>query len=333
MDASLKGLGAVLSQQDSYGDQWVISFASRSLKPYEKSMRSYSSAKLELLALKWAVCDKSKDYLLGSKFTVLMDNNPLCYVKTSKLGVSQIRWLSNLALFDFDIKYWVGRKKQVADTLSHHPLNPDSSSESEDDDDNWETISYGMVCQSINHLTNSYEDPVPCEIWDSEQWNGNFWSKQNYFGKNSKTNLIQVQLNELKLFSSIPISKMGEEQWKDPLLTLLYELVQKNSKPKLSQIHQIRSKLIRKMLLQFDRFSLIEGVLHCQAILHGEEVQQLVLPHCFQTKVLKSIHDNSGHQGLEKDIGVVTITGFLAKHVQRRRYLSIKLWTLSSLKR
>ena len=59
------------------------------------------------------------------------------------------------------------------------------------------------------------------------------------FGKNSETNLIQVQLNELKLFSSIPISKMGEEQWKDPLLTLLYELVQKNSKPKLSQIHQI----------------------------------------------------------------------------------------------
>ena len=105
MDASQKGLGTVLSQQDSYGDQRVISFASRSLKPYEKSMRSYSSAKLELLALKWAVCDKFKDYLLGSKFTVLMDNNPLCYVKTSKLGSSQIRWLSDLALFDFDIKY------------------------------------------------------------------------------------------------------------------------------------------------------------------------------------------------------------------------------------
>ena len=69
-DASLKGLGAVLSQQDSYGGQWVILFASRSLKPYEKSMRSYSAAKLGLLALKWAVCDKFKDYLLGSKFTV-----------------------------------------------------------------------------------------------------------------------------------------------------------------------------------------------------------------------------------------------------------------------
>ena len=78
------------------------------------------------------------------------------------------------------------------------------------------------------------------------------------FGENSGTNLIDVQLNELKLFPLIAISKMGEEQWKDSLLTLLYKLAQKNSKPKLSQINQIRSKLIRKMLLQFDQFSLIK---------------------------------------------------------------------------
>ena len=59
------------------------------------------------------------------------------------------------------------------------------------------------------------------------------------------------------------------------------------------------------MLLQFDQFSLIEGVLHHRVILHGEEVQQLVLPHCFQTKVLKSIHDDSGHQGLERTLELV----------------------------
>ena len=125
----------------------------------------------------------------------------------------------------------------MADALSHHPLNPDSSSESEDDDDNWETISYGMVCQSINHLTNSTK--IPFHVKYKIQNNEMETSKVNkiIFGKNSKTNLIQVQLNELKLFSSIPISKMGEEQQKDPLLTLLYELVQKNLKPKLSQIH------------------------------------------------------------------------------------------------
>ena len=52
-DASLKGLGAVLTQENDEGNCRVISYASRTLKPYERLMRKYSSAKLELLALKW----------------------------------------------------------------------------------------------------------------------------------------------------------------------------------------------------------------------------------------------------------------------------------------
>ena len=76
-DASLKGLGAVLSQEDDDGNMHIISFASHTLKLYEKSMRNYSSAKLELLTFKWSVCEKFRDYLIGSKFTVLTDNNPL----------------------------------------------------------------------------------------------------------------------------------------------------------------------------------------------------------------------------------------------------------------
>ena len=85
-------------------------------------MQKYSSAKLELLALKWAVIEKLRDYLLGSKLTVYTNNNPLAYVKESKLRVAQIRWLSKLALFHFDIKYRSGKLNQAADTLSHHPM-------------------------------------------------------------------------------------------------------------------------------------------------------------------------------------------------------------------
>ena len=117
-DASLKGLGAVLSQEDDEGNYHVISYASHTLKPYEHSMRNYSSAKLELLVLKWAICEKFKDYLIGSKFTVLTDNNPLTYVCTSRLGAAQICWLSDLTLFDFEIKYRAGKSNQAADALS-----------------------------------------------------------------------------------------------------------------------------------------------------------------------------------------------------------------------
>ena len=118
MDASLKGLGAVLLQCSNDNTIRVIAYASRSLRPGEKSMKDYSSVKIELLALKWSVCEKFKDYLLGSKFTMYTDNNPLVYVKSSKLGTAQICWLSELALYDFDIIYRTGKSNLVADALS-----------------------------------------------------------------------------------------------------------------------------------------------------------------------------------------------------------------------
>ena len=66
IDASLNGLGTILSQQGKDGQIHVIAYASHSLRPSERSMHNYSSAKLELLVLKWAVTEKFRDYLLGS---------------------------------------------------------------------------------------------------------------------------------------------------------------------------------------------------------------------------------------------------------------------------
>ena len=113
-NASLQGLGAVLSQQDKTGKLHVIAYASQSLHPSERSMHNYSSAKLELLALKRAVTEKFHDYLLGLKFHVYKDNSHLAYVRESKLGASQIHWLSGLALFDFTIHYQTGRSNKAA---------------------------------------------------------------------------------------------------------------------------------------------------------------------------------------------------------------------------
>ena len=117
-NASLRGLGAVLSQVDEQGKTHIIAYASQTLRPSEKSMCNYSSAKLELLALKRAVTEKFRDYLLGSKFTVYTDNNPLAYIQTSKLGALQIHWLSELAHFNFNIIYQSGKSKQAADALT-----------------------------------------------------------------------------------------------------------------------------------------------------------------------------------------------------------------------
>ena len=302
-DASLKGLGAVLTQEDDDGNFRVISYASRTLKPYERSMRNYSSAKLELLALKWAVCEKFKDYLIGSRFTVLTDNNPLTYVHTSRLGASQIRWLSDLALFDFEIKYRAGKSNQAADALSRRPSNPDSQSESSDDDEEWDTISYGMVCQILDHHLDSTKLPynLRCEV----QTNLTEVSVANQSLGFTHADLINVQVREVKLFDTILPKQLADYQKRDPQLAPVYEYVASQTKPKLSAIYRIKSKSVRRLLLQYDRLSLIRGVLHRRTFQGDDESQQIILPHCLRNQILSALHDNHGHQSLQRVIDLL----------------------------
>lgn len=121
VDASYNGLGAVLSQEQD-GKVRPVAYASRGLRPTERNMDNYSSMKLEFLALKWAMTEKFRDYLLGQKCVVYTDNNPLSHLSTAKLGATEQRWAAQLAAFDFNIKYRSGRSNRNADALSRqHP--------------------------------------------------------------------------------------------------------------------------------------------------------------------------------------------------------------------
>ena len=137
----------------------MIAFASRSLWPSKQSMHNYSLAKLELLVLKWAVTEELRDYLLGSKFTVYTDNSPLAYVEESKLGAAQIRWLSKLTLFDFNIKYRSGKSNQAADALSNHPTT-DSEILSDTEGDEYKTILYAVMCDDLSEVIKGEKLPL-----------------------------------------------------------------------------------------------------------------------------------------------------------------------------
>ena len=109
-----------------------------------------------------AVTEKFRDYLLGLQFQVYTDNNPLAYVMESKLGASQIQWVSKLALFNFVIKYQTGRSNRATDALSCHLFNPtcdDSFTESEANSDECEVISYSSVCEAVDLCLNSMKIP------------------------------------------------------------------------------------------------------------------------------------------------------------------------------
>lgn len=121
VDASYGGLGAVLSQEQD-GKVRPIAYASRGLSPTERNMNNYSSMKLEFLAIKWAMTEKFREYLLGHKCIVFTDNNPLSHLSSAKLGATEQRWAAQLASFDFEIRYRSGRSNRNADSLSRqHP--------------------------------------------------------------------------------------------------------------------------------------------------------------------------------------------------------------------
>lgn len=75
--------------------------------------------KLELLAVKWAVMKKCREYLLGNHFTIFTHNNPLSHLQTTRLGAIEQQWASQLPLFNFTLKYHLGKN---ADALSRQYL-------------------------------------------------------------------------------------------------------------------------------------------------------------------------------------------------------------------
>ena len=137
-DASEHGLGAVLYQEQGDAVR-VVSYGSRTLNPAEKNYYLHSG-KLEFLAMKWGVTEKFHDYLYyASSFTVYSDCNPLSYLLTSaKLNATTIRWVGELANYNFSIKYRPGKQSVDCDFLSRYPCerdNPDSNGVELDSDD------------------------------------------------------------------------------------------------------------------------------------------------------------------------------------------------------
>ena len=115
-DASKYGLGTILQQVQEDGRYHPVAYASRALLGSEAN---YYSSKLEFLALKWAVTQQFKEYLMYQPFTIQTDNNPLTYVlMTPNLDATGHRWVWALAGFNFKLDYLRGADNRVANVLS-----------------------------------------------------------------------------------------------------------------------------------------------------------------------------------------------------------------------
>ena len=116
---------------------------------------------------------------------------------------------------------------------------------------------------------------------------------------------IQASVNSIAVFNQISPEIMAQHQCSDNQLSLAYQYVEDGKKPTNKSIYKVRSKSSRKLLLGFSRLTLKQGVLHWLYINNDEEYHQLVLPECYRGKVLKSLHDDMGHQGIERTLALL----------------------------
>lgn len=124
-DSSGYGIAAVLLQRKDRHSQWLpVKFASRTLNDAE---RNYSNLEREALSVVFG-CEKFREFLLGSKFIIRNDQQPLRKLLSHTAGVPFTcsarlqRWYLRLAQFDYCFEYSRGTDNVNSDCLSRLPL-------------------------------------------------------------------------------------------------------------------------------------------------------------------------------------------------------------------
>uniref|UniRef100_A0A8C6UTV1 Gypsy retrotransposon integrase-like protein 1 n=1 Tax=Neogobius melanostomus TaxID=47308 RepID=A0A8C6UTV1_9GOBI len=229
-------------------------------------MVTYSSMKLEFLALKWAMTEKFREYLLGHKCTVYTDNNPLSHLQTAKLGATEHRWAAQLAAFDFEIRYRSGRSNRNADALSRQ---------------------YSGSEALAQYLPGT---PAPIAL---------------QHGPLRDPVVVATQ----SLVSALPghsVSDLRSLQENDPLLTEVLVFLRQKTQPSVSDRRSL-SKRALALLRQRKRFVEHDGVLFRRAYRSdgGEEILQLLLPASLREETLHLLHQQHGHQGMERTTELV----------------------------
>ncbi|MCG8030631.1 MAG: DDE-type integrase/transposase/recombinase, partial [Candidatus Thiodiazotropha taylori] len=274
-DASGTGLGAALYQHQN-GAKRVIAYASRSLKPAEKN---YPAHKLEFLALKWAVCEKFHDYLYGTKFEAITDNNPLTYIlTTAKLDATGQRWIAALSNYTFDIKYRSGKKNADADGLSRR------------NEEAKHNVVFPEVLKAISQAVLITAEN--CPLVDSVALTSQLIDAQ------------QEVPEQVLRATALTDKDWRQAQQEDPTIDLAIQYLKKGARK--PPPHILASPLYdARYLRDWGKLYLQNDILYRTGTVSNQEFQQLVVPLAYREGIFTALHSNLGHQGRDRTTSLI----------------------------
>ena len=210
---------------------------------------------------------------------VYTDNNPLTYImKTKKLPAVEQRWVSALASFNFVIKYRSARHNMNADALSR--LQSTTQMNEEDISGFMEkaTQTTGIPSPLRKSMIEAavQSTSVPLSVTDD--------------GKSRHASTLP----------NITTSDMIDLQANDETIGRLVFYRKQNRKPDRDERGN-ESATVLILLKQWDRITDRDGVLYRRITMpNGDNEQQLLLPECLRETVLTGLHNDAGHQALER---------------------------------
>ena len=279
-DASTDGLGAVLSQQLADGSRAVIAYASRTLRRAERNDNRYSAFKLELLAIRWAVCQAFRDFLSGNRCTIVTDHNPLMYLDSANLSATELRWVQQLSSFDYQLEYRPGRKNAAADALSRLPGNPVEHDGGPGVPE--AVVSSGAICAIVN---------LPGEATTIPP-----------------TLCHQIRVAETEGSSCLPgysPSQLRQFQREDVILQKVISYLQRDRRPTRAE-RDTEMREVVKVLKHWNQLYLKDGVLfRCWKYPDGSKGERLVVPAALVEAVLRCLHDDAGHSGAKRTLQLI----------------------------
>ena len=240
--------------------------------------------KLEFLALHWAVAIKFRDILIGAKFVVFTDNNPLKYLQsTARLGAQEMRWQSELAVFKYTVEYRPGKQNQNADSLSRKV------------DHGPDVTRYGLV-EEIR--VESRMVTVPYSVHEMVRENtAEVWQQE------VKVRSSGTEPKAVFTLPAIPKDHMEKLQGEDPVIGRFHHHW-KSGQPPQKRVADRESKGTRKLLSLWDVIKARDGLLYREATINNSSVEQLLLPEVLKQQVLEALHDQCGHQASQRTLSL-----------------------------